>query len=332
MTTTADIAAPAAHPAVTILLLCHKDRDYIERAIDGALVQRIPCEIIISNDHSGDGTYELARAKVAGYNGPHQVSVRCNERNLGVAGHVNATVPLARGDIIVMMAGDDIAYPQRVERIVEAFARFPEVMAIGSDFEAIDELGHPVALPFHNRRERFDLDYFVSVGRLIGLLGATLAFRRQVFDRFGPLIGPIEDNALSLRAALLGTCLNLREPLVKYRQHTGSVSSGVFARDEPSEQAKRRRYERTVRFYRGTADDLEHCLAVMPELPAHKLRDARDVLSMYRIEADARDALLNRPRRQWIGPIVRGLMQRGLRRKSAERAFKLLVPRRWVGL
>lgn len=319
-------------PRVSILLLCFRDAAYIRSAIDAALAQTVPCEIIISNDCSDDGTFELAQGHVANYRGPHVVSVRRNENNLGVAGHVNATVPLAGGDIIVMMAGDDIAYPHRVERIVDAFQRWPEVMAIGSDFDAIDGEGNPTALPFHNRRERFDLDYFVSVGRLIGLLGATLAFRREVFDRFGPIIGPIEDNALSLRAALLGTCLNLREPLIKYRQHVGSVSSGVFARDEPRAQAKRRRYERTVRFYRGTADDLAHCLEVMPELSKDKLRDAQDILGMYRKEADAREALLSLPRRQWVAPILRGLMQRGLRRKSAERAFKLLLPRRWVGL
>ena len=33
-----------------------------------------------------------------------------------------------------------------------------------------------------------------------------------------------------------------------------------------------------------------------------------------------------------IGPILAGMRQRGLRRKSAERALKLLVPRRWLDL
>ncbi len=51
-----------------------------------------------------------------------------------------------------------------------------------------------------------------------------------------------------------------------------------------------------------------------------------------RTKADARAAILDRPRREWLGPIWRGLRQPGLRRKSAERALKLLLPRRWFGL
>ena len=50
---------------------------------------------------------------------------------------------------------------------------------------------------------------------------------------------------------------------------------------------------------------------------------------MYRLEADMREAILDRPRREWIPYLWRGLRHPGLRRKSAERAFKLFLPRRW---
>jgi hypothetical protein len=53
---------------------------------------------------------------------------------------------------------------------------------------------------------------------------------------------------------------------------------------------------------------------------------------MYRIEADAREAILKHKRRHWLRPVLRGLFQPGLRRKSAERALKLLLPRSWFGL
>jgi glycosyltransferase involved in cell wall biosynthesis len=319
-------------PAVTILLLCHKDERFIRAALESAFAQTVPCEILVSNDCSGDRTFEIAQEMVAQYRGPHRVSVRCNERNLGVAAHVNATVPLASGEIIVMMAGDDIAYPHRVAETLRTFARDPNVMILGSDFDGIDEEGRPHALRFRQRPDAFSLGAYVRAGHLIGLLGATIAFRREVFDRFGPIVGPIEDNALSLRGALLGTCLQLPDKLIQYRQHAGSVSAGVFARNEAPEVAKRRRYERTILFYRGTADDLEQCAAQLPELRNDQRRQVDDILAMYRIEADAREALLERPRLQWVSPILRGLMQRGARRKSAERALKLIVPRRWIGL
>lgn len=320
-------------PRATILLMTWRDRAFIDAALDGALAQTVPCEIVVSNDQSGDGTHERCVERLAGYDGPHRIAaVRCNEHNLGVAAHVNAAMAHATGQVIVMMAGDDISAPDRVGRLLALFDREPQVMAAGSEFIAIDTCGDEVALPFHTRRERFDLRYFVQAGRLIGLLGATLAFRREVFERFGPLRGPIEDNALSLRAALLGDCANLLSPLVRYRQHDGSVSAAVFARAEPRDVAKRRRYERTIGFYRGTADDFEAALEKVPELPPQRRRTAQAILAMYRIEADAREALLSRPRSAWWGPIYRGLKQPGMRRKSLERMTKLLVPRRWSGL
>ncbi|MGO1072471.1 glycosyltransferase [Lysobacter sp. CA199] len=319
-------------PRVSVLLLCFRDADYIRAAIESAFAQTVPCEIIVSNDCSDDGTFDIAEEMVAAYCGPHRVSVRCTERNLGVSAHFNEAMALAHGEIIVMMAGDDIAYPERVDTIVRAFDDTPGAMVLGSDFDGIDSNGGPIKVSFRKRPERYELDYYVRIGRLIGLLGATMAFRRCVFDRFGPLIGPIEDNALSLRGALLGQSLCLRQSLIRYRRHPGSVSGTVFARDEPPEVATRRRYERTVQFYRGTADDLEYCMRQMPELSPRKRRMAEHVLAMYRIEADAREAFIAQPRWRWLGPVVRGLTQRGLRRKSAERALKLLMPRSWFGL
>lgn len=319
-------------PRASILLLTWRDRAFIDAALDGALAQTVPCEIVVSNDASDDGTHERCIERLAGYAGPHRIVVRRNQHNLGVAGHVNAVVPMSRGRILVMMAGDDVSMPDRVARVLAAFDAAPEAMALDTAYRAIDADGQPVAHRMHAERERFGLKYIARAGRLVGLLGASLAFRREVFDRFGPLHGPIEDNALALRAALLGDCLRLREPLVLYRQHGGSVSSGVFARTETRAQAKQRRYRRTIGFYRGTADDLAYCIERLPQLDARRRRLALDIVEAYRIEADAREAMLDRPRRDWLGPIVRGLRHPGMRRKSVERALKLVLPRRWLRL
>lgn len=324
--------ADGVRPRASILLLTWRDRAFIDAALDGALAQTVPCEIIVSNDASDDGTHERVLERLAAYDGPHHVTARQNDQNLGVAAHVSAVVPLSTAPIVVMMAGDDISRPDRVERILATFDAEPRVMALDSDYQAIDADGRAVEHRMHPERDRFGLDYIARAGRLIGLLGASMAFRRDVFDRFGPLHGPIEDNALALRAALLGDCARLREPLVQYRQHGGSVSSGVFARTESPADAKRRRYRRTIAFYRGTADDLEHCIARMDDLSPERRRLAGDIVEAYRIEADAREAMLDRPRRDWIAPVWRGLKHRGMRRKSLERAFKLLLPRRLIGL
>ena len=131
---------------------------------------------------------------------------------------------------------------------------------------------------------------------------------------------------------MLGRGLCLDQALVDYRQNPDSLGNWIFARGDTSPDRFRRRYERTVRMYRDVANDIEAALAHLPGLSPERHRLARQVIAMYRIEADARSAILDQPRLAWLGPIWRGLRQPGLRRKSAERALKLFLPRRWFGL
>lgn len=318
--------------AVSVLLIAYRAADTIVAAIDAALAQTLPCEIIVSDDCSPDDTYAIARRHLAGYAGPHRVSVRQCTQNRGVAGHLSELFALARGRIFLIMAGDDLSRPQRAAATLAAFDANPDVHALGSVVDEIDMQGKPLRCGVRHMPAVFGLDYFVRAGKLATLLGATLALRREVFSRFGPLRASAEDNLLTLRAALLGRGLCLDEALVDYRQNPDSLGNWIFARHDDTPEHFRRRYERTVRMYRDVADDIETAVTTLHELSAPRRELADRIVRIYRIEADARSAILDRPRREWLGPIWRGLCEPGLRRKSAERALKLLVPRRWFGL
>lgn len=305
--------------------------DTIVEAIDGALAQTVPCEIVVSDDASPDDTYAIAQAHVAGYAGPHTVTVRRNEVNLGLTGHVNLMMRLARGELFVMMAGDDVSLPGRVQQTLAAFDANPSTFVLGGAVDEMDMQGRPLARTRRAMPERFDLAWFARAGKMATLLGATIACRREVFDRFGPLAGTVEDNVLSLRGALLGGGQCLPQSLVRYRMNPDSLSNWLFARGDNSPAGFRRRYERTILMYRAVADDLERCAASLPDLDPAKAAHAARIVRIYRLEAEAREAILDQPRSRWVGPILRGLGQPGLRRKSFERAFKLLLPRRLFG-
>jgi GT2 family glycosyltransferase len=316
----------------SILLLTYKAAGTVVAALDGALAQTVPCELIVSDDCSPDDTFEVIRRHLEGYAGPHRITLRRGEKNLGVCGHQSEVMALATGDVFVVMAGDDVARPDRVALTLDAFAAHPDVYILGSAVDEIDGEGKRLRRGVQAMPPSFDLAFYARVGKLASVLGAAMSIRREVFERFGPIEALVEDNILSLRAALLGRGLTLPEALVAYRQHASSLSSWVYARSDREADRFRRRYERTVRMYRDTADDLERCIAKVAELSPGRLAQARAIVEMYRIEADAREAILTRPRREWLGPIWRGLRHPGLRRKSAERALKLVLPRRWFGL
>lgn len=318
--------------AVSVLLIAYRAANTIVSAIDAALAQTEPCEIIVSDDCSPDDTFALAQGHVAGYAGPHRVVVRQCARNRGVAAHLSELFALASGRIFVIMAGDDLSRPQRVAATRAAFDASADVYALGSVVDEIDMAGSPLRQGVRHMPAEFGLDYFVRAGKLATLLGASLAIRREVFERFGPLRASAEDNILTLRAALLGRGLCLGEALIDYRQNPESLGNWIFARHDDTPERFRRRYERTVRMYRDVADDIEASIARLPELTPERRVLAERIVRIYRIEADARSAILDRPRREWLGPIWRGLCEPGLRRKSAERALKLLLPKRWFGL
>jgi hypothetical protein len=58
-----------------------------------------------------------------------------------------------------------------------------------------------------------------------GVLGAAHAWRRELFDVFGPLDEQVirEDAAIPFRAALLGNVLYVDEVLVRYRRHDSNL-------------------------------------------------------------------------------------------------------------
>jgi len=314
----------------SILMLAYRMEKTLRPALAGALAQTVPCEIIVSDDASGDRGLEVAREMTANYQGPHRLIVRGNEQNQGLCKHIDTVSKLATGDVFVFMAADDVSYPDRVAKLLAAFEAHPDAYAVGSAVNEVDEADRLL------RREAWYLDSpmnqhkLLHEGKFVTLLGASMAVRRELLDGLPQLTGLVEDNMLTLRASLFGQVYCLREPLLNYRRHAGNLGQTVFVRKGPSRSARRQRYERTIRMYREIADDHERCLQALPQLPPERRELAEQIVSMYRIEAEGREAVLELPKSGWLKPIWKGLMHPGLRRKSFERAMKLAVPRSWL--
>jgi glycosyltransferase involved in cell wall biosynthesis len=328
-TTAAPITATV--PAATILVIAYRMRETIAEAIASALVQTVPCEVIVSDDCSGDGTFEAAQAAIAGYTGTHRISVRSTPQNLGLCGHLDELARIASGDVLVFIAGDDVAYPQRVERLLAEMAAHPDAMVVGSAVDDIDTNGKVIATKVRGQPLLLDQHWFLHRGKMASVLGASMAVRRSLIAKLPLLQGMVEDTMLSLRAALLGECRCVPDALLGYRRHDHNLNDWMHDRSERNFEAYARSSRRLLTMYRNIAADQERCVAACPDLPEARKRLALELARMYRLEADMREALLDLPRSQWLASLWRGLKHPGLRRKSAERALKLLLPRRWFG-
>lgn len=320
-----------ARPSATILVIAYRNEKTIVDALRGALAQTEPCEIIVSDDCGGDGTLDVARPVIAAYHGPHRVSLRCTSSNLGLCGHLTELARIATGDILVCCAGDDMSYAQRVEKIVDCFVAHPAAQIVGSHVDDVDADGRLLQACTRGTPATVDQAWLLRRGKLAAVLGATMGIRRTLLTEFPPLQGKVEDNMLTLRAVLAGECHCLPDALLAYRRHDANLGDWVFDRSGDDYAAFERRQRRILAMYREIASDQYRCVDARPDLPAERRELGRRLADMYALEADMREAILDRPRRAWIGPLWAGLKHPGLRRKSAERALKLLVPKKVFG-
>lgn len=318
-------------PSATILVIAYRNEGTIADALHSALAQTVPCEIIVSDDCGGDRTLDIAREIVATYDGPHRITVRSTPRNLGLCAHLTELARLAAGDVLVCCAGDDISYQHRVERLLRRFAEFPAAQVVGSHVDDVDAVGTLLEARVRGTPPVIDQRWLLRRGRLAAVLGASMAIRRALLTKFPPLEGRVEDNMLTLRAVLAGECHCLPDALLAYRRHANNLGDWVFDRSGTDYTAFERRQRRVLSMYREIAADQLRCVEARPDLPDDRRRLGRELAAMYALEAEMREAVLDRPRREWLSPLWRGLRHPGLRRKSAERALKLLLPRRLFG-
>ncbi|NOU01132.1 MAG: glycosyltransferase family 2 protein [Gallionella sp.] len=210
---------------ITLVVFAYKQSGMIDAAIDSALAQVCePIEIILSDDASPDDTYARMLAKAAAYQGPHQVVVRRNEKNLGINEHFNVVVQAAHGDLIVMMAGDDISLPDRVAHIAQAWDNSGQKLdLIASHLYDMNAEGEVLGVVHVD-----DLSQWHTVGDWVRhrpyIIGAAHAFTRRLFDHFGALQPHVayEDQVNVLRALCAGGACTIDIPLVRYRR--GGVS------------------------------------------------------------------------------------------------------------
>lgn len=90
-------------PVVSVIIPAYNCEKYIKDAVDSALAQDVPLEVIVLNDCSPD---DLDRV-MEQYRDNHDVLYVKNAKNLGAAGTRNKGVLLARGEYIAFLDGDD---------------------------------------------------------------------------------------------------------------------------------------------------------------------------------------------------------------------------------
>ena len=225
---------------ITFLLICYRQERYVREAVRSALAQDYhPLEIMLSDDASPDDTYRIITEEVDRYNGPNEVVVNRNPRNMGAVNHMNALMERASGEYIVFANGDDHFLPERTSRIA-AHWRKTGMPVIGSNAYKMTLEGEVMELARDPGEEPdLSLDYFSKNGVNPCVFGASLSWHRDVYDRFGPIDvfkSPFNaDHIIPFRGQLLGGNGFIRDPLVYYRINPEGDSFRTLRRDASEE-------------------------------------------------------------------------------------------------
>ncbi len=192
--------------------------EFLEQSLDSMLSQTIkPDEIVLVED--GPLSEELY-AVIKNYDDSHPGLFTTVElpTNGGLGNALNEGLKVARNDLVARMDSDDISYPERCEKELQAFDRLPELSIVGTQInEFVGDPGNIVSsrevpssysgiLKFSRRRSPFN--------------HPTVMYRRNDVLKAGgyKAYGRKEDLDLFIRMVNEGyKAINLKKTYLYYR-------------------------------------------------------------------------------------------------------------------
>jgi glycosyltransferase involved in cell wall biosynthesis len=125
---------------VAIICLCYNHEKYVEEAMDSALNQAYPIELIVVDDASTDNSVRIIREFIKQHS---NVNIRSLffEKNVGNCKAFNSALELTNADYIIDLAADDLLLPKRVEEGVENMELSPTVAVNFTNANYINEEG-----------------------------------------------------------------------------------------------------------------------------------------------------------------------------------------------
>ncbi|HEY9720059.1 MAG TPA: glycosyltransferase [Trichormus sp.] len=218
---------------VSICLPTYNGRRFVEEAIASVVAQtHQQYELLVSDDCSDDGTYEIVQ-QIAQDN--NKIICWRNAERLGLFGNYNSCLARAKGDLIKPFAQDDLLQETALERMVLAFANEPGVVLVCAQKAtantyaagAADQIEEPLPAGRVAGKEAV-LRCLKSYRNLIGEPVSVLfdgRYKNLAFDTGYCSLGDLD---YWLRLLAHGDLFHIAEPLVIFREHQASATSTLL--------------------------------------------------------------------------------------------------------
>ncbi|MGC9223232.1 MAG: glycosyltransferase family 2 protein [Terracidiphilus sp.] len=209
---------------ISVIIPAYNAEKYIATTIESCLEQTLPPdEIIVVDDCSTDGTFEIAQKY------PPPVKALRLEKNSGVSVARNRAVEASTGDWLAFLDADDWFLPQKLEMQRQCVRDHPDAVLVytGAFLKPLD--GPVTEIKFWPPSE---LAWRLRYTPLF--LPSTVLLRRHAFDAVGgfdPAYPIDEDWDLGLRLAerfSTDAFAAVPTPLIMYNRVEGSLSSKIM--------------------------------------------------------------------------------------------------------
>ena len=206
---------------VSVIIPAYKGASYMHKAIDSALIQDVPMEILVINDCSPDDTDKVMEK----YKDNPLVTYIKNEENMGVARVRNKGVAMAKGEYVAFLDCDDYWAEGKLKKQLDAIERDGTVLC-GTARELLTPEGEPTGriIPVKEKLTYKDLLRQNPINCSSVLIKAEVAreFPMHHEDSHEDYIMWLE----ILRK--YGRASAVNEPLLKYRLSTTGKSGNKF--------------------------------------------------------------------------------------------------------
>lgn len=225
---------------IDVLLPVKDGIAYLAEAIDSIISQTFTDWRLIVLDHgSNDGSFEMALDYAKA---DQRIVVHQFLDALGLSGLLNKGLELCQCDFVMRHDADDVAFPDRMEKSLAAFARYPNIDIIGGHALKIDGAGKETGfIKVPTDPTRLQAAFFFKNPIIHPTVMMRFSTIRALDIRYGidfikllpepeQLIvnGLAEDYYLFGQLGVQGKCLNIDEVLIKYRWHGDNVGAKKF--------------------------------------------------------------------------------------------------------
>lgn len=130
------------HPRVSVVVPCYNNAGFIEETIESILAQTYDdFELIIADHASDDGTWE----QIQRFTYDRRVTLVRTERGGGAERNWNRVTSMATGELVKLVCGDDLLYPECLAVQVAALDRAGDaVVMVASPRDLVDPAGRVV--------------------------------------------------------------------------------------------------------------------------------------------------------------------------------------------